>query len=83
MSVDSDNDSDASISNSNILSEEEPDELPSNLTSNFIFDEDLGKLICVGSNFDDIPLSILHEYSLKTKVMKINNHKRNFDVKSI
>ncbi len=75
MSEESDNDSDLSISNSNILIESEHDELPLNMTTNlieednqFIYDEDLSKLICIGSNFDDIPLSILHEYSLKTKV---------------
>jgi len=75
MSEDSDYDSDLSISNSNILIDSEHDEFPSKLTTNqtyednqFIYDEDLSKLICIGSNFDDIPLSILHEYSLKTKV---------------
>lgn len=77
MSEESDNDSDISVSNSHILNESEQDELPLNMTNNlieednqFIYDEDLSKLICIGSNFDDIPLSILHEYSLKTKVNK-------------
>ncbi len=71
MSEESDNDSDLSISNSNIFIESGHDELPTNLIeedNQFIYDEDLSKLICIGSNFDDIPLSILHEYSLKTKV---------------
>jgi hypothetical protein len=75
MSEESDNDSDISLSTSNILMESEQDELPLNMTTNpidednqFIYDEDLSKLICIGSHFDDIPLSILHDYSLKTKV---------------
>lgn len=77
MSEESDNDSDISVSNSHILMESEQDEIPSNIATNlmdednqFIFDEGLFKLICIGSNLDDIPLSILHEYSLKTKVCK-------------
>jgi hypothetical protein len=75
MSEESDNDSDVSFSNSNILVESEHDELPPTIPTylmeddhQFIYDEDLSKLICIGSNFNDIPLNILHDYSLKTKV---------------
>ncbi len=75
MSEESDNDSDVSLPTSNILIESEHDELPPTIPNNllddehqFIYDEDYNKLICIGSNFTDIPLSILHDYSLKTKV---------------
>lgn len=74
MSDDSDNDSDVSFAHSNILIESEYDEMPFTMTNNFkeeqefIYDEELCKLICIGINFDDIPLNILHDYSLKTKV---------------
>lgn len=70
MSVDSDNDSDVS----NHLFDVEPDEIPSTIPGKlgddeqFLFDEELSKLICIGVQFDDIPLNILHDYSLKTKV---------------
>ena len=79
MSVDSDNESDVSVSNSNILFECEPDEIPSIVGKSFmeeereqeqefIYDDELKKLICIGISFDDIPLNILHDYSMKTKV---------------
>ncbi len=75
MSEDSGNDSDVSVSNSNIITQSEQDKLPTKRTTNtmkedqqFIYDKDFCKLICIGSNLNDIPLSILHEYSLKAKV---------------
>ena len=75
MSEESEYDSDVSLPTSNILIESEHDEIPPTIATNlledeqqFIFDDDFGKLICIGSNLTDIPLSILHEYSLKTKV---------------
>ncbi len=75
MGEDSDYESDISVSNSNRVMESEQDELPlkmattlMNEDNQFIYDEDLCKLICIGENFDDIPLSILHEYSHKAKV---------------
>lgn len=75
MSEESENDSDISLSNSHILIGSEYDEMPLTVTKpmkdeepEFIYDDDFCKLICVGINFDDIPLNILHDYSLKTKV---------------
>ena len=75
MSEESENESDVSLSNSHILIESEYDEMPLTITKplkdeepEFIYDDDFSKLICVGINFDDIPLNILHDYSLKTKV---------------
>lgn len=76
MSEESDNDSEISFAHSNILIESEFDEIPFTMPTNFkqieqqefIYDDDLSKLICIGINFDDIPLNILHDYSLKTKV---------------
>lgn len=38
--------------------------------SQFIYDEDTGRLICIGSSFEDIPLSIIEKYSQTTKVSK-------------
>jgi hypothetical protein len=75
MSEESDIESDASASTYDIPSESEQDELVLTITNNlfdevnqFIYDEDSNKLICIGSDFDDIPLSIIQEYALKTKV---------------
>jgi hypothetical protein len=75
MSEESDIESDASASTYDIPSEFEQDELVLTITNNlfdevnqFIYDEDSNKLICIGSDFDDIPLSIIQEYALKTKV---------------
>jgi hypothetical protein len=55
----------------------EPDILPPDSTINpidedgqFIYDDDTNRLICVGTNFNDIPQSIIDTYSLKTKVRK-------------
>lgn len=75
MNEESENDSEISLSNSHFLTESEYDEMPLAMTKplqdeepEFIYDDDFCKLICVGINFDDIPLNILHDYSLKTKV---------------
>ncbi len=38
--------------------------------SQFIYDDDTNKLICIGTNFDNIPQSIIDAYSLQTKVKK-------------
>jgi len=38
--------------------------------SQFIYDEDTSRLICIGTTFDDIPQSIIHAYSDRTKVKK-------------
>ena len=77
MSEESDNDSEISFSTSNFLLELEHEELlptmGTNVDQQFIYDEDLNKLICIGVDFDDIPLNILHDYSLK---IKVNNHTR-------
>ena len=34
----------------------------------FLFDERLQKLICIGTNFDAIPQAIIDEYAHRTKV---------------
>jgi len=39
--------------------------------SQFIYDDETNKLICIGTNFDNIPQSIIDAYSLQTKVKKI------------
>lgn len=36
--------------------------------SQFIYDDEAQRLICVGSQFDDIPQSVIEAYALKTKV---------------
>ncbi len=36
--------------------------------SQFIFDEDTNRLLCIGTHFSDIPLSILDAYASKTMV---------------
>ncbi len=41
--------------------------------SQFIYDDDSNRLICIGTTFDDIPQSIIDAYSLKTKVKKKQN----------
>lgn len=55
--------------------EPEQDELPSDATINpvdeesqFIYQEETQSLYCIGSNFDDIPQSIIDAYASKTKV---------------
>ena len=35
----------------------------------FIFDDEMKRLLCVGTTFSDIPQSIIDTYSLKTKVI--------------
>jgi hypothetical protein len=66
MSDESDNDSDTSASISGISIESEQDEFSSD--DQFIYDDESSKLICIGSSFTDIPASVIHEYSHKTKV---------------
>ncbi len=73
MSEESDIESDTTASICDVESEQ--DELLSTIKndlmdedSQFIYDEVFNKLICIGSNFDDIPFNIIQEYSLKTKV---------------
>lgn len=53
----------------------EHDDLPSNSTINpvdeesqFIYDDNANRLICVGTTFDDIPQTITDSFALKTKV---------------
>ena len=55
--------------------EPEQDELPSDATVNpvdeesqFIYQEETQSLFCIGSNFGDIPQSIIDAYASKTKV---------------
>lgn len=52
----------------------ETDSERSNSISEFdgeiIFDENSQKLICIGTNFDVIPPSIIDEYAHRTKVKK-------------
>lgn len=38
--------------------------------SQFIYDDDMNRLICVGTTFSDIPQSIVDAYATKTKVGK-------------
>lgn len=37
----------------------------------FIYDDEMNRLLCVGTTFSDIPQSIIDTYSLKTKVKTI------------
>jgi hypothetical protein len=60
---------------SNEIIQPESDNLPENSTINpvdeesqFIYDDETKRLICIGTHFDDIPQSIIDAYSLKTKV---------------
>lgn len=83
MSDELDNTSETQIPKDEII-EPQSDDLSTDSTINpvdeesqFIYDDDSNKLICIGSNFDDIPQSIIDAYSLKTKV------KKNFYSKSI
>ena len=43
----------------------------------FLFDENLHKLICVGTNFDAIPPAIIDEYAHRTKVRRTSKEERN------
>lgn len=49
----------------------------------FIYDDEMNRLLCVGTNFSDIPQSIIHTYSLKTKVkilvLFVHTHLVNLD----
>jgi len=74
MSDEPDNDTETQISEDKII-EPQLDDLSADSTINpvdedsqFIYDDDLQRLICIGSNFDDIPQSIIDAFSLKTKV---------------
>jgi hypothetical protein len=74
MSDEPDNDTETQISEDKII-EPQLDDLSTDSTINpidedsqFIYDDDLQRLICIGSNFDDIPQSIIDAFSLKTKV---------------
>jgi hypothetical protein len=74
MSDESDNDSETRISEDKII-EPQPDDLsrestinPVDEDSQFIYDDDSNRLICIGSNFDDIPQTIIDAFSFKTKV---------------
>jgi hypothetical protein len=74
MSDEPDNDTETQISEDKII-EPQLDDLstdtainPVDEDSQFIYDDDLKRLICIGSNFDDIPQSIIDAFSLKTKV---------------
>jgi hypothetical protein len=74
MSDEPDNDTERQISEDKII-EPQLDDLSTDSTINpidedsqFIYDDDLQRLICIGSNFDDIPQSIIDAFSLKTKV---------------
>jgi hypothetical protein len=81
MSDESDHENDLAIPIiNNQMSEPEEDDPRTNSTCNpvdedsqFIYDDELKKLICVGSTFDDIPQSIIDAFSLKTKVNKLIN----------
>jgi hypothetical protein len=60
---------------SNEIIEHESDNLPGDSTINpvdeesqFIYDEDMKRLLCVGTNFSDIPHSIIDSYAQKTTV---------------
>lgn len=55
--------------------EPQVDDLPSDTTincideeSHFIYDEDSNRLTCIGSNYDDIPQSIIDTFAIKAKV---------------
>ena len=55
--------------------EPERDNLRSDSTINpiddenqFLYDDEVNRLLCIGTNFSDIPESIIDTYSLKTKV---------------
>jgi hypothetical protein len=61
----------------NEIIEPEPYDLPEGSTINpgddesqFIYDEDCNRLICIGTNFDDIPQGVIDSFSQKTKVKK-------------
>ena len=43
---------------------------PDDEESQFIYDDDSNRLICIGSNFNDVPQSIIDSFSHKTKVRK-------------
>lgn len=43
---------------------------PSDEESQFIYDDDSNRLICIGSTFDNIPQTIIDSFSKKTKVKK-------------
>ena len=43
---------------------------PSDEESQFIYDDDSNRLICIGSTFDHIPQTIIDSFSKKTKVKK-------------
>ena len=84
MSEESENDSDVATSTCSISLESDQDELPSNIPTDlvdednqFIYDDDSSSLICIGSAFDDIPASIIQQYALKTKVNYGSNNEDN------
>ncbi|CAF0784077.1 unnamed protein product [Rotaria sp. Silwood1] len=43
--------------------------------SQFIYDDDTQRLICIGSNFDDIPQSVIEAFSLKTKSLDLSKNR--------
>ena len=59
----------------NEIIQNESDNLPGDSTINpvdeesqFIYDEDMKRLLCIGTNFKDIPQSIIDAYAEKTTV---------------
>lgn len=79
MSEESDKDNEKSKCVCDLLIKSEQNKLSYDMTTNpidednqFIYDEHFNKLICVGSNFDDIPCNIIKKYACKTQV----NYKR-------
>ena len=74
----------------NPVTEPEQDELPSDTTINpgdeesqFLYAEDSRSLFCIGSNFDDIPQSIIDAYAAKTKVVHRKSRSIDLDAKLI
>ncbi|CAF1627783.1 unnamed protein product [Rotaria magnacalcarata] len=48
---------------------------PGDEDSQFIYDSDFLRLICIGSHFDDIPQSIIEAYSLTTKILDLSKNR--------